>query len=106
MARLTIEEGPRGGDWVIAPAGELDIATADNLSDRIALATARRPSGRIVVDLAALSFIDSCGLRVLLAASRAARANGGRLRLLPGSRAVQRLFAITGTEPLLPFAGE
>jgi anti-sigma B factor antagonist len=106
MTRLTIDEGPRGGDWVIAPAGELDIATADNLSDRISQATARWTRWRIVVDLAELSFMDSCGLRVLLSAARAARNDGGRLQLLPGPLAVQRLFAVTGTELLLPFAGE
>src|SRR3954452_1881452 len=104
MTRLTIEEGPRGGDWVIAPEGELDMGTAGDLADRIAAATAQRANGRIVVDLARLEFIDSCGLRTLLAASRTASANGGRLRLLRGPRSVQRLFAVTGTESVLPFA--
>jgi anti-anti-sigma factor len=78
---------------VISVAGELDVATAPELSR--ALATLE---GDVIVDLSRATFADPCGLHVLLAA----RAGGCRLRVVRrGGGAVARLLALTGTEQLL-----
>ncbi len=50
-----------------------------------------------MLDLQELQFIDSAGLRVILAAARAMRASQGQeLALTRGSEQVQRLFTIAG----------
>ncbi len=51
----------------------------------------------IVIDLAAVEFIDSSGLRSLLAASRRAEGRGTTVVLRKPSTGVMRLLSITGT---------
>ncbi len=50
-------------------------------------------SGRVVVDLRELSFIDLTGLRVLLDADARSRQDGMNLRFIPGPQ-VRRLFEL------------
>ena len=58
--------------------GEMDIATADQLGDRLrALCADGRP---VVLDLGGLEFIDSSGVRELVRAVSAARRDGWSLR--------------------------
>ena len=103
MPLLTIQEAAVGGNWVLRPIGDIDMATAQEFDDRLVAATRDHPDSLIIVDLAEVGFIDSSGLRVLITAARAAQADGGRLRLRPGRPAVQRVFEVSGTEYLLPF---
>jgi anti-sigma B factor antagonist len=100
---LEITEASAGLDWVIRPAGELDMATASELDQRILSAMRDRRTGHVVVDLDEVEFMDSAGLRMLLTASAVARTNGNRLLLRRPQRAVQRLLEVTGTGALLPF---
>jgi anti-anti-sigma factor len=48
------------------------------------------------VDLGDVTFIDSSGLRVLVRHHQDRQRNGGRLDIVGPSRAVQRLFEISG----------
>ena len=86
----------------IIPIGELDMSTAANLDDAVRAAEAT-DAPRIVIDLSEVTFMDSTGLKVLLEAGARARANSNRLRLIRGSRRVQRVFELTNTEDVLPF---
>jgi anti-sigma B factor antagonist len=103
MTVLEISEVSAGLDWVIRPVGELDMATASELDQRILSAMRDRPSGHVVVDLDQVEFMDSAGLRMLLTAAATARTNGNRLLLRRPQRAVRRLIEVTGTGALLPF---
>jgi anti-anti-sigma factor len=60
---------------------------------------------RIVVDLAALAFIDSAGLGGLVAAWRRCRDEGGSLSAVNPSKPVQRLMDLTGISKFLLPAG-
>jgi anti-sigma B factor antagonist len=100
MPTLHIREAAAGGDRVLQPVGDLDMATAADLDARIAAATRDHPDTVLIVDLAGVRFMDSSGLRVLL---RAAQHCDGNLRLRPGGPAVQRVVEVSGAEPLLPF---
>jgi anti-sigma B factor antagonist len=90
-----------GGLITLRPAGELDIATAARLEH--ALHDGREPGDRVVLDLAALEFIDSTGLRVIVRGVEAARRDGWELQLRQGPPAVQRVFEISGVLGALPF---
>lgn len=83
-------------------AGEFDIAGIGAAHDALSGALAAdRP--RLVVDLSGLSFIDSSGLRFVIAA-RAACEDAGRVySLRRGEPAVQRIFELTRLESQLPF---
>lgn len=78
----------------VALAGELDISSASQVEQEIAGAEADE-APVIVLDLRKLDFMDSTGLRVILAADSRAREQGRRLVIVRGPDAVQRIFKIT-----------
>jgi anti-sigma B factor antagonist len=80
----------------------LDIASAETLGGEIRIAEADGASG-IVVDLAALRFIDSTGLVVLFNADRRALRDGRDLAMRRGSGHVERVLELTGLDQILPF---
>jgi anti-anti-sigma factor len=80
---------------VVALEGEIDLSTAPDAERRIADAE-ENGEVDIVVDLRAVTFMDSSGLRVLLTAHRRAEENGRRFALVRGSEAVDRLLDVTG----------
>ncbi len=85
----------RNGQSVIVLTGELDIASAGEL--RHALQEAEESgSDEINVDIAALSFIDSSGLAVLVAAQQNLGKQGRRLFLTGATAPAKRVFEIAG----------
>ena len=86
----------------IARSGELDIATVDEVERSIFAAVDERPA-TLVVDLSGLSFMDSTGLRLILASDARRRATGDRLVLIPGPEAVHRVFRLALLEDRLQF---
>lgn len=85
-------------------AGELDIATSDLLDECLQMTAATRK--RVILDLHQVSFIESSGLRVILAALRHAQREGWGLTLTESTPAVQRLFDVAGVRELMPFERE
>lgn len=73
-----------GGHVLVALSGDLDIVTAFEVRQALAEATRRAITG-VVVDLAAVTFLDAAGLGVLAGASRRARhlPEGLRLAAIP-----------------------
>jgi anti-sigma B factor antagonist len=80
---------------VLELRGELDLLGAPLLEREISAAQASAP-GMIVLDLQELQFIDSAGLRVVLAGHEQARERGSELAITRGPRQVQRLLEIAG----------
>jgi anti-sigma B factor antagonist len=78
---------------VLTLAGELDLATAPVLQER--LDAALRRGAVVVIDLSRLRFVDSSGLGMLVQAERQLRESGGQLVLVRGPRAVHRPFELT-----------
>ena len=78
----------------IALKGELDLEHAYTFDEEMRRVEAARPSC-LVLDLRGLSFLDSSGLARLLAANRRAHRERRRLLLVRGTKAVQRLLAMT-----------
>ncbi len=80
--------------------GDLDAATADTLDaafDDVVGGGARR----VVVDLAAVTFLDSTGLRSLVRAATELEGAGGSLRCAPLSRQVRRVLEVSGLDERL-----
>jgi anti-sigma B factor antagonist len=78
----------------LALTGELDIAGAARVEqelDRIE----REPPATIVLDLRELAFMDSTGLRVIVAADGRTREQARRLVIVRGSDTVQRIIEMT-----------
>ena len=94
---VTIET-PSGVDdpgAVIRVSGEVDIQTSPVLEERLR-AVLDQGHATVAVNLADVSFLDSTGLSVLVAALQRCRAAGGGLRLLSPQPNVRRVLDITG----------
>ena len=99
---FTCEVVPERDAVRVRPLGALDMATAPALDAEIAQL---RDAGfrRILVDLRGLEFMDSSGLRTLLALRAQVDNDGFNLGLVRGNATVHRVFEVTGTANLLPF---
>jgi anti-sigma B factor antagonist len=98
---LRIETVERDGSLVLVVRGELDITTSPLLDEALVRAQAT-DAASIVVDLLAVSFIDSTGLHVLIRHTRVENPRA-RVVLTRGSPQTQRLFELTGASEYLPF---
>jgi anti-anti-sigma factor len=92
---LEIDVVRRDEELVLVVAGEIDTATSPELGSRLS----EVPSDAVVtLDLSAVSFVDSSGLSVLIAAHQRQLGNGGRLSLRSVNETVARLFVVTGLD--------
>jgi anti-anti-sigma factor len=98
---FSISTSDRDGRAVVVVRGELDLATAPELQ---AALSERLDAGQdVVLDLRELAFLDSTGLRVLVATH--ARAEEGEhsfliVRPRPGAM-IEKILAISGVESVL-----
>jgi anti-anti-sigma factor len=91
-----------GDTDVVAPVGELDLATAHRLGAALA-AAAHHGAPRVVLDLRRLTFVDSSGIAIIVKLKRHFAAEGVSFGMVKGGDAVQRAFALSAVEPLLPW---
>lgn len=89
------------GTTVVELEGDLDLVSAQAAGD--ALQAAQGAGSPVVLDLRALRFIDSSGLRVVLEAQRRATpsSGGAGLQVAPGDGDVRRVFELSGVGGLL-----
>jgi anti-anti-sigma factor len=101
---VEIDELTDEGRHTLSLGGELDIASASTLHGAISRMLGRASQGdAIVLDLSRLMFIDSTGLAEIILTSQLCERDGHEFALVPGPRAVQRLFELTGLLDALPF---
>ncbi|MGW2788026.1 STAS domain-containing protein, partial [Streptomyces populi] len=97
--QLSIVTTATDGIHVLTLAGEIDHHTGDTL--RQALDASDTPCPRIVVDLRQVTFMDSSGINLFLAAHRALSQAGGWLRLAAPGEAVMRTISIVGVDTVI-----
>lgn len=90
--QLEIETTPDG----VRLVGEVDAHTAPKLES--ALEELVASDARIVTALDGVTFMDSSGLRVVIAATEKLRAVGGDLVLSQPTDVVRRLLGVSGLE--------
>jgi anti-sigma B factor antagonist len=84
------------GAWALAVGGELDLYSAPELRDE--LAALPEDARCLVVDLTAMTFVDSAGIAALLVAARRLRAHGGTMTLVVEDPRVLRVLEVTGLD--------
>ena len=80
-------------------AGACDLVSRDEMTS--ILQEAVRTSASVVVDLAAVHFLDSSGLHALITAYQAARHRSGTLHVVNATGSVATVLEITGVKELL-----
>jgi anti-sigma B factor antagonist len=94
--RLTTHRGADGAVRLTV-AGEIDLATVDPLADAMtSIIDATPQPGRLVVDFADVTFLDSSGVSALVAAWRLASAREVDFRVTDCRPNVLRVLEITG----------
>jgi anti-anti-sigma factor len=86
----------------IVASGELDGAEAEAVQSLIDDAT---PSEQVTLDVSALTFIDSMGLRMLVDWHRRLQQIGGQLVIRRPSMPVERVLAATQLDRILQIDG-
>lgn len=103
-AKFEIKELVNGESATLAIVGELDMRTAEKLSECLAEQRANGVTD-LTVDLAKLSFMDSSGLKALIDLHDRARAEAWKLKMVaPKYEAAALILRATGADKALPFA--
>ncbi len=98
---FAIEVSEQDGRVEVTPRGELDMASAPELEQ--ALVPRLEDGDWVLLDLRSLDFIDSSGLRVIVAAHRMAEDRGGRFTCVRGAAGttVHRIVEIAGIDGVI-----
>ena len=96
-AYFEVTDSEQPGVVVLDVGGEIDIATSPELHEFLTALIENGPE-LLIVNLSDVSFIDSTGLGVLVAAVRDVRAGGGDLRLVVTQPHIIKLLELTGLD--------
>ncbi|MEU9053642.1 STAS domain-containing protein [Streptomyces sp. NPDC048384] len=91
----TVDAGIR----VVSPTGEIDQQTSEQL--RQALDATAPPGPRVVADMSGVSFMDSTGINILIAAHRDLAEAGGWLRLAAPTGPVLHTIRLVGVDTVI-----
>lgn len=97
--QLSVVATATDGIRVLTLSGEIDHHTGDTL--RQALDTSDTPRPRVVVDMRQVTFMDSSGINIFIAAHRALSEAGGWLRLAAIGESVMRTVGIVGIDAVI-----
>jgi len=100
MVSMELVTRDRGGQFVVALRGELDVA--DVASVVTALTGLAGRERQVIVDLEGLEFIDSSGLYALVRSREHVRRAGGELVLAAPQQQVLRVLALTRLIEVFP----
>jgi anti-sigma B factor antagonist len=104
-SRLQIVVSEAATTTTIALAGEWDLAERDATRRVIEDVVSRAPD-RVVLDLRRVSFIDSSGVHAVVQLAQCVAPLEIELLILPGPRAVHRVFEICQLIERLPFVSD
>ena len=94
---IDVSQAP--GALILRLRGELDVASRDIFEP--AIMAAIPTAYAVVLDLEGLTFCDSSGLSMFIAAQEKAAANGTYLTMRSLRPAIRRVIQLAGLEPLL-----
>ncbi|MFG3013550.1 STAS domain-containing protein [Streptomyces cinerochromogenes] len=98
---LTVVHTATDGITVLTAVGEIDHTSTSPLAEALKVHVPGS-APRVVVDLRHVTFMDSSGINVFLAARRDLLEAGGWLRLAGAQDSVMRTLQIVGVDAVLP----
>ncbi|MCL1843600.1 MAG: anti-sigma factor antagonist [Defluviitaleaceae bacterium] len=84
-----------------APAGELDHYQAERLRTQIDSAFEKSGCRHLLLDMRAVSFMDSSGIGMIIGRYKMVEKRGGRLVVANMSESVTKLFDISGLSKIV-----
>lgn len=106
MEPLQLKTNQNGDVVAVSAIGELDIATADALDEELRRVSEELGPKTVVLDLRNLTFLDSTGIRTILAAEARTRENEATFKVVRGPQEVDRVFRLTGIGERLDIVDE
>ncbi|MFF1721130.1 STAS domain-containing protein [Streptomyces sviceus] len=100
--RLSVEREVIDGIRVVTVQGEIDHDVKDVLSEALLTADGAVPPLRIVADLSGVTFMDSSGINVFVAAYQQVSGAQGWLRIVGAQDSVLRVLQMVGVDTLIP----
>ncbi len=101
---MEISQEKSGDVVVVAPVGRVDAVTSDELEQTL-LDLVAKGEAKLVLELRAVEYISSAGLRVLLRLARKQKERSGRVVLSSLSPAVRQVFELAGFVSLFEMEG-
>lgn len=98
MVSFSLSRSESSGRCVVAVAGEIDLATAGHVADMGIFSLGECDVEELVIDLSAVSFLDSTGLGALVTVRNAAFAADKSLVLSRPSERVRRTLEISALD--------
>ena len=96
---MKVEKISEDGKLSVKVEGKIDTVTAPLFAAELQLDGVQD----VTVDLAAVEYVSSAGLRVFLNVQKALLAAGGRLTVSGANESVRRIFTITGFARIIRF---
>jgi len=85
---------------IFTPQGRIDASNAAT-AEREVLAQLEISGFKLVIDLSAVEYLSSAGLRVLLVAAKTAKQKGGQTVLAAARPAVAEVFKMSGFDKIM-----
>ena len=86
----------------VSISGRMDLAGTDEIATRFAALTAST-ARRVVLDLSAVVFLASIGIRAIITNAKASQQRGGRMVIFVGdNQSVYKTLETTGIDSLIP----
>jgi anti-sigma B factor antagonist len=101
---LDVSSAMLDGRAILALTGELDLSTVPEAETSLQQLATQSGTSPIVLDLRELTFMDSTGLRFILAAEARARETNRPFVIVRGPQPVHRVFRLAMLEERLAFA--
>ena len=98
---MDIKKTVDGNAMTLALSGRLETMTAPQLDAEVQ----SLPEGvtELLMEISALEYVSSAGLRVFLVAHKKMKSRGGAMKISGANASVKKVFDITGFSPILNF---
>ena len=99
---MDVKTEPRGQVMIVSIIGSLDATTSQALTNSLSTFI-NAGNVHLVIDLSALDFTSSAGLRALLGALKDCRSKNGDLRIAAVQKEVRKVMELSGFTSILKF---
>lgn len=98
---MDISKSIDGSRMELSVSGRLETITAPQLDAEIQAVP--EEVKELVMEISALEYVSSAGLRVFLMAHKKMKSRGGAMKISGANASVKKVFDITGFSPILNF---